>query len=1747
MQEEKIKEFIRARGYIKSSLTRMKTFSDKLTFDYTEINEIKARMEKLKELWNQFFDIQGKLSTSCSDESIDIDDESEIFENKYFAIMGKFETILKSNQVNTNSQLTNPLKVNNIIPVNLPSINLPTFQGGYKSWLSFKDTYVALIHNNNNLADSQKLHYLKSCLKGEAFETIQNLDVTENYYSIAWDLLNKRFGNNRLIAQIHVNRLLNLPRMRNHSLHDINNLLTEFVKSVKVLKALGYDIDKSHFLLVPMLSSKLDNYTIKLWESSLDANDAEIPHLEQLEDFLRKQIHILEATECNVNNSYNYKVKYIEGKGSAAYKETSKAQAFLGRGTAAPKSSKEHVYYNPKGTQLKNHTNNNKNYFKSFNKNNSSPVCLICKGSHTIYKCDIFKILSVAERITKIKDLNLCQNCLQSHESNECESGNCRVCNKKHNTYLHTDFKETGVHLMSEGSKFDVLLATAVVNVDNELNGRSVEARVLLDSGAQGNFITENLVQLLGLKKYKSNIQQIQGIGSSISEVKHVVSATIHSRINNYKRSLDFIILPKITEYLPSENLQFSPEMIPLSIRLADPNFYNPNKIDMLIGAELFLELFKSGKMQVCESMPAIYETELGWVACGRFEASKRQASLKLYCDSMPIIERPTDIQQELTRFWELEHFPDTKQYTEQERNLDEYYSETVSKNSDGRYIVKLPFKENPASLGNSAEGALSRFLSLERRLIKNPKVYSQYRAFMQEYVDLGHMCEVMERDNPSESICYLPHHPVFREDSKTTKIRVVFDASMKTTSGRSLNDILEKGPTIQQDAFCIILRFRTHRYVLTADIEKMYRQILVTPQDTNLQRIYWRNNPDDELKIYKLMTVTYGTSSAPYLAIRTLQQLAIENKDKYCLGSRIILSDFYVDDVLTGADSIEGLLEIQRQLSAILAQAGMNLRKWCSNYRHFTTHIQPKDDVNYTLKLLEDDTIKTLGMTWSPYYDIFEFKINLPPIIRLTKRYLLGTIARIYDPLGLIGPVITLAKIYIQQLWLLKLDWDDELPSEFQEQWMRFASNLEKLNKFKINRYVISDIPSKIELHCFCDASEKAYGACIYARSLDEDGSIRVRLLCSKSRVSPIKQVSLPRLELCGALLVSKLFSKLITILDINIEKVYFWTDSTIVLSWLAAEPIRWNTFVANRVAKIQSITQTHTWYHIHSKHNPADPISRGLDAEQFLKCDIWLHGPEWLSQRKEAWIFNDVISAEQEIPEKRSKKVKEFFISIDDSDSLISKYSSWRRLRPVVAFILRFINNSRQRDRTKRTKGHIAATELNYAEILCLKVAQREMFPLEIRNLTSNKPLGQNSRLVSLNPFLDNKHLVRVGGRLQNANLSYEQKHPVILDSKHHLTKIIAEHFHKLNLHIGAQGLLYKIRKRFWPLNGKTLCKKIVRNCLDCFKVNPRTQNYIMGPLPPERVTEGKPFTSTGVDYAGPILIKQSMKRNSSTVKAYICLFICLSTKAVHIEAVSDLSTLAFIAALNRFLARRGPVKKIYSDNGTTFIGASNKFLELRKLFKSVELKNELSYFLTENEISWQFIPPYSPNFGGLWEAGIKSTKYHLRRVLKSHAPTFEELNTLLCKIEAILNSRPLTPLSTNPDDLSILTPSHFLSLEPVTSLITEPETKLQGKYLQRWQRIQSAYFQFWKKWSSEYLSHLQQRYKWAKKYDSIQLGTLVLLKDANLPPLQWPLGRVVKIHKGQDGVVRVITVKTNKGLTQRAVTKVCPLPIE
>ncbi|XP_023318925.1 uncharacterized protein LOC111694561 [Trichogramma pretiosum] len=743
----------------------------------------------------------------------------------------------------------------------LPTVKIPTFDGSREKWLTYKNKFIALVHSRTDISNLVKHTQLESSLSGPALSKIAEFPASEENYSRAWQALLDSYDQKRIMVSEHLDAIIDLPFITKSSATELSSLMDTARQHASMLEQL--EVKSIDQLIIRHIERCLPAATRSRWEERLDVNT--LPTLNELYKFVQASIFKLHSLERN--------------------------------NIVTRSATKKRLGENSDKSQYKQPRLNGQTFVTS-----TSTSCPKCLDKHRLYQCPAFERLNIPDRWEFIKTQHLCRNCLNFHKSQCTNEKRCKKCNREHHTLLHAD-KKTQLHNDHQSNRresvqsnlesrqaqgFDSqLMTTAVVNFKNR-HEQLVAARVLLDSCSTVNLMTKRFAEALNLPKQNCMVN----IGA----------------LN------DFLIVPTIADFIPNEPFPRELFNIPKNIQLADPQFHSPKPIDVLLASRTTLSVLAVGqiKCEHDETEIVLQKTCLGWVVAGGSENMDNRKN-----SSCNIIKLDKIIEQ----FWTIEDLDHEPSKTRDELVCERHYSEHTQRNSTGKYIVRLPFRDNVSQLGESRLHALKRFHNLERTFKFKPSLRKEYERVMNEYISLGHMSRC---DDSSEGY-FLPHHAVIKEASETTKVRVVFDASAKTSTGISLNDVLMVGPTIQDTIMEQLLRFRTHRYVITADIEKMYRQILIHPDDRKFQKTFWYDQ--GQIKPFQLNTVTFGTASAPYLAIRTIQQLARDEAKEFPKASQLLLRDFYVDDFISGANSIEEITTIRDEMIELLSRGGFTIR----------------------------------------------------------------------------------------------------------------------------------------------------------------------------------------------------------------------------------------------------------------------------------------------------------------------------------------------------------------------------------------------------------------------------------------------------------------------------------------------------------------------------------------------------------------------------------------------------------------------------------------------------------------------------------------------------------------------------------------------------------------------------------------------------------------------------------------------------
>lgn len=1747
------------RTHLKRVTTRIENFLCQVN-NQTSLFDIRARLEKLETLYDQFQSLDIEMAAQ-SESFPDREAEYEEFEAKYYRVKSQYTELIDAKLHSNNMEPMNSTTIQHeamqkfletqtalleklssiqltassnsaatlsqtmstsatVADVRLPKINVPVFDGKYSEFKSFFDLFSSSIHNNNNLSAAQKFQYLKGLLKEDPANLIRHLQVSDQNYEEALNKLKERYDKPSLVVDSLIETFLKIPKAdESQELRKLANVADEVIRG---LRAQGPDAEKRDPWLIHLLCKKLDRLTLQAWAEYCGKQP--FPSLESFFVFINERCDALERLPSRDEKHSKHPTKVF--KTARAYTSTMKQ------------------------------------------------ACAVCGQNHHLSYCPTFNRIGTTERIEVIKEKRLCFNCLKpSHTVQGCPSKRlCESCKGRHHSLIHIDRKpstlpttlptmskepntnpqpgsSTASDAMNEtvslagGSKvklaessevnnFNMLLPTARVFVKDNM-GYYQTCNILLDSGCQNTLISEKCAQRLMLVRKPTRIF-VNALGNSkAGTTRGTVQLEIQSIHGNETIYIRAYIFHNLTSQLPCTKLTITCWDEIKTLPLADNKFNSPKDIDILIGFDYFFSLIREGTIFKDGDVLA-QNTAFGWVICSGCTMDESVT----VCNITSQTNCEEDLNKALRLFWEVESLTIKKpSLAAEDKTAEDLYCSTTIRSE--RYAVRLPFKQTP-KLGESYTGALRRLNAMERKFKSNNKIKEAYSEFMNEYLLCGHMELVPKHEinRHTDKVYYLPHHAVLKDTSLTTKLRVVFDGSSKSSNGQSLNDNLLRGPVLQQDLTAVLLRYRRNKFCFAADIKQMFRMIDIQECDRDYQRILWRDSPDEEIRHYRLTTVTYGTTSAPYLAIRTLLQLSEDESERFPLASEALKTCFYVDDCMAGSNTIDGAKRLAEELNQLLTAGGFRLRKWATNESKVLINIPENDKIESMVNIPTDITVCLLGVIWNPVTDCFSYNVKTKDYCINTKRKLLSEISKIFDPLGWISPVIIAVKIIMQKLWLISLEWDDQLPDEIKDRAEQLFCEFYLLNNINIPRIIFST-ETNVTYHGFCDASSAAYAAVVYCCKTSADGVVSSNIVMAKTKVAPITMVSIPRLELCAAYLLAQIFEYLMPVLHIEQNQIVCWSDSKTVLAWLSSHPTKWKTFVGHRTGYILDTLPDVKWRYVPTKLNPADCASRGVKSSYLIDNKMWFQGPSFLLKDPTDWPnpvkelkTNEELRLEEQI-------VLTTTMSTNIIEELNNRISRFTRMVRALAYFYRAYNNFRFK--SKNTLP-LQVNELRDAENEFFKYYQDSEFADVISSIKKKSPVA-SKKIKRLSPFLDDHGILRVGGRLNAANLPYDSQHQIILHKASPIAYKIAHDCHLKNLHAGVTLLVATLRQRYWIVGARELAKRVCNKCPVCQRYNAKANDQLMADLPKFRVNAAFPFYEVGCDYAGPIMYKQHNGRKSPTLKSYIAVFVCLVTKAVHLELVTDLSSDAFLAALDRFVARRGLCGHIHSDNGTNFQGAAKKLGEIYKAVTNFKFNNNVSNFLSTKGIQWHFIPPASPHFGGIWESTVKSIKYHLRRTIGQATLKYEELTTLLARIEAILNSRPL--VQADSDDLPYISPGHFLIGRPLNALPEIDVTHLKTSASSKWKLIQQLSQYFWTRWSNDYLLSLQPRAKWLNEKPNLQTDDVVLLREDKVPPACWNLARVIETHPGPDGHIRVATIKTATSTFKRPVTKLYPLP--
>ncbi|XP_055591483.1 uncharacterized protein LOC129743473 [Uranotaenia lowii] len=1403
------------------------------------------------------------------------------------------------------------------------------------------------------------------------------------------------------------------------------------------------------------------------------------------------------------------------------------------------------------------------------------------KPGHFGKQCDEFRSMSLEDRWKRVQTLNLCPLCLYSHGANRCWSKRrCGInrCEQNHHPLLH--WEPTGpqhvVASCNSHRQCDQSVMFRIVPVMLYNNGKQLETLALIDEGSSVTLIDTELARLLeadgvheplkmkwtnGISQTESDSvkftlcisDQQQSCQSTLADVRTV------AKLNLPVQGLDSDELKERFDYLQKIEL-------PNYTAAAPKLLIGINNIHLI--APLESRIGEAGE-------PVAIRCKLGWTIYGPRDGAV--ASVQFiglhHCGCDACCKPDQEMNNALKEFFQLEAVgisPVNLKSKEDKRARE--ILERTTKRIGNRFETGLLWAEDDVVFPDSFPMAVKRWKSLQVRMDRNSGISENIAKQLQEYVDKGYAHRITEqeiKDTEPGKAWYLPINYVLNPN-KPGKVRIVWDAAAKV-QGVSLNDRLLKGPDMISSLPSVIHCFRERKVAFGGDIREMFHQIRIRSQDRQAQRFLFGSDSKGEPQIYVMDVVIFGASCTPCTSQYVKNLNGLEHAEKYPEASQAIMKKHFVDDYFDSADTEEEAIKRASEVREIHAAGGFEIRNWVSNSQEVLKslgEISAKQtrivEVNKTTEVE-----RVLGVRWNSQNDVFVFSMNLredlQPYLQEgawpTKRIALKCIMSMFDPKQFLAPLLIHGRILMQDVWRSGIGWDEKLLQAQYDVWVRWTSILSLAEAVEVPRCYLgtasSTAYSSVQLHIFVDAGENAYGSVAYFRFSDEKG-VHCSFIEAKAKVAPLQYLSIPRKELQSATLGAQLAKSIKINHSFPIYKTVFWTDSKAVFSWIRSERRKYKKFVAHRVGQILEVSNPEDWRWVPTKDNAADDLTKWSKSTEIHSDSRWFRGPQFLYFAEQHWPLQT-----QEVEEFQEElRASVLFQNVIVSDGLsmrIGNVFKWTVLVRMVATVLRYMSNCKRcvqnlpieslRTEAERTNNQLKLKPGHYvplrqeeyfaAENCLWRLAQREEYADEVATLLKQKDgrelkLERSSLLFDKSPFLDEFGVVRMEGRTERAEYaSFDSRFPIILPKNHLVTKRLVDEFHRKSGHASRETVVNEIRQRFFINNLRAVVDKVISECQWCRIQKAKPQIPRMAPLPKQRMAVGaEAFSYVGLDYFGPLEVSIGRRRE----KRWVALFTCMTTRAVHLEVAYNLTTESCKMAVRRFVRRRRSPIEIFSDNGTNFVGASRELaLQIRRINEGC------ADTFTSARTRWVFNLPSAPHMGGVWERMVRSVKVALNTLTDGGRLTDEILNTALVEVEDLINSRPLTYVSTNvKEDPEAFKPNHFMKgisaecLPPRNPI--EVAEALRSKYV----RAQQLADGIWNRWQAEYLPKLNKRPKWFNDVRQMQPGDLVFALEDN----KRERGVVSKVFLGSDGRVRSAAVKTSKGEKTRPVSKLAVL---
>ena len=1187
----------------------------------------------------------------------------------------------------------------------LPQRTLTPFHGNPLEYNAFLRAFQHSVEEKTN-NPKDRLYYLEQYTRGEANTMVRscmcNVNV-EAAYAKAREMLEKAFGNKYRITDAIIGKVEDWPEIKADEVEKLTSFSLCLTELLNTARDLGQSHEINHSHNIRMVVSKLPYRLREKWRQRADYIQEERGLSIQFADavsFVSKEARVL-------SNPVYGNIKGPQRKAEPS--PTNAKPRNERRGFSANVNQPDNVSVKPE------------------------QYCLYCKTStHMLDSCKRLGGKPYGERLQFCKSQGLCYSCLKksSHFARDCKNRlECAVCNSSHPTILHKQYQQyqraptnqeppqeqatsnqvpheeeasavadesistervkRSLTSMEEGS--NTLPIIIPVTLRSRTTGRKIRTNAFLDNGSNAVFCTQEVKESLQLTGRKGRIQ---------------LQTLTEDRLTNCEVISDLEVLD--LEEKTSINVDEAyVQAIPIS-KTEVPSSAELNKYSYLRGiqlpeldAEVGLLIGNNipeaaEPLEVINSQdggPFAFRTVLGWAVCGAKRANRPQRI------SSHRISVKTDLNEQMISMFNRDFSERLIEDTPERSIQDQRFLNIVEgslQHVDGHFEIAMPLKNTNVSLPTNKPQAEQRLQHLRRKFERQPPFREEYMKFMGKVMDRKFAEKVPEDEIQRDDgrVWYVPHHGVFHPQKR--KLRVVYDCAA-SYKGRSLNTELLQGPDLTNSLVGVLIRFRQDKVAVMADIEAMFSQVRIPKDDRDLLRFLWWPEGDIQRPIeeHRMTVHVFGATSSPACANYALKRTADGQKEDV---AKIIKHNFYVDDCLYSTSTAKKATELSEDLQEACRKGGFHLTKWISNDRKVIEAIPKEERASGVQELIFDKEKlpqeRALGIIWCAESDSFSVNIQTKPR-PLSKRGMLSSLSSVYDPLGFVAPVILVAKALLQNLCRKGIGWDEEIPRAEAELWKEWLADLPRLSEFKMDRCLRPSgyEQAEVSLHHFADASEVGYGTVSYLRLVNNKRETTVSFVMSKARVAPIKQVSIPRMELTAACVAVRVNQMLKRELTIQVKETYYWTDSMTVLRYIQNETARFQTFVANRLAVIHDGSIPDQWRYVNTSLNPADVSSRGMKVQEFLLREDWKNGPEFLLHSEEDWPkTNDEVTDDVNAPLEIKKNCMMGSTKTGGGEcavnKLISHYSDWTRLRRAVAWWLRLKEKLKERAKLSSDK---------------------------------------------------------------------------------------------------------------------------------------------------------------------------------------------------------------------------------------------------------------------------------------------------------------------------------------------------------------------------------------------------------------------------------------------------------------------------